>query len=101
LNDEPSHCHKIEYIDNLDKVVSDNKYDEVWIIGGEKMYSRIVKENIQIKNIYVNYIDKDYNCDKFFPFEIFHKNDKMRVIGKQVVNNTNQYIMKVERNIFS
>ena len=101
LNDEPSHCQNMEYIDNLDKVVSDNKYDEVWIIGGENTYSQIVKKNIQITNIYVNYIDKDYNCDLFFPFEIFHKNDKMRVIDKRIVHNTNQYIMKVERNLFS
>lgn len=97
LNDEPSHCHNMEYIDNLDKVISNNKYDEVWIIGGEKMYSRIVKENIQIKNIYLNYIDKEYKCDMFFPFELFHKNDKCNLIGKQKVNNVNQYLVKVER----
>lgn len=98
FNDEPSHFQDMEYIDNLDKVISDNKkYDEVWIIGGEKMYSSIVKENIQIKNIYLNYIDKEYKCDMFFPFELFHKNDKCNLIGKQKVNNVNQYLVKVER----
>jgi len=100
FHDEPSHCHNMEYIDNLDKVISNNKYDEVWIIGGEKMYSSIVKENIQIKNIYLNYIDKEYKCDLFFPFEIFHKNDKFHVIEKRIVNNTDQYIMKVERELY-
>jgi dihydrofolate reductase len=95
--DEPSHCHKTYYIGNLDKVVSDNKYDEVWIIGGEKMYSRIIEENIQIKNIYLNYIDKDYDCDLFFPLELFNKKDNFDVINKRIVKNVDQYIMKVER----
>ena len=99
LKDEHSHCQKIEYIDNLEKVVSENRYDEVWIIGGELMYSQIVKEKIPIKDVYLNYIDKDYDCDRFFPVELFDKNDKFNIIGRRVVNNVNQYIMKVERSI--
>lgn len=97
FQDVPSHCQRLEYIDNLKKVVSDNIYDEVWIIGGEIMYSHIIEENIQIKNIYLNYIDKDYSCDRFFPLELFNNSDKFDVINKRIVNNTNQYIMKVER----
>ena len=48
---------------------------------------------------YLNYIDKDYDCDRFFPVELFDKNDKFNIIGRRVVNNVNQYIMKVERSI--
>lgn len=99
LNDEPSHCQKIEYVGNLEKVVSENRYDEVWIIGGERMYSQIVKEKIPIKDVYLNYIDKDYDCDRFFPVELFDKKDKFNIIGRSVVSNVNQYIMKVERSI--
>jgi len=98
LKDEHSHCQKIEYTDNLDEVVSCNKYDEIWIIGGETMYSRIVKENMPIQNIYLNYIDKDYKCDFFFPFEIFNKQDTFNVIDIRRVNDINQYIMRVDRN---
>lgn len=98
LKDEPNHYQKIEYINNLHKVVTDNRYEEIWIIGGERMFSQIIKENIPIQTIYVNYIDKDYKCDLFFPLEIFNKNDKFNIIGRRVVNSTNQYIMKVDRN---
>jgi len=98
LNDDLNHCQKTEYIDNLDKVVLGNKYDEVWIIGGETMYSQIVKDNISIQNIYLNYVDKHYNCDLFFPFEIFNKKDTFNVIDIQRVNGINQYLMKVDRN---
>ena len=54
----------------------------------------------QIKNIYLNYIDKEYKCDMFFPFELFDKNDKFHVIEKRIVNNTDQYIMKVDRELY-
>lgn len=98
FNDVPSPCQNMEYIDNLDKLVSNNKkYNEVWIIGGQKMFSYIAKENIQIQQIYLNYIDSDYNCDLFFPFELFHKSDKFNIIDKRIINNVNQYFIKVDR----
>lgn len=101
FNDVPCHTQKIEYTDNLEKVVSSNKYDEVWIIGGEKTFSQIIKENIQIKDIYLNYIDQDYKCDLFFPLEIFKKNDTFNVIDMRVVDNVNQHIVKVERTMIN
>lgn len=98
FNDIPNPCQKIEYFDSLNKIVSNTQYEEIWIIGGERMFSQIVKENIPIQTIYVNYIDKDYKCDLFFPLEIFNRNDNFNVIGSRLVNNTNQYIMRVDRN---
>ena len=97
FNDIPDPCQKIEYIDSLNKIVSNTQYEEIWIIGGKRLYSQIVKENMPIQNIYLNYIDKDYKCDLFFPLEIFNRNDKFNVIGSRMVNNTNQYMMKLER----
>ena len=47
---------------------------------------------------YLNYIDKDYKCDFFFPFEIFNKNDTFNVIDIRRVDDINQYIMRVDRN---
>lgn len=97
FDDIPSPCLKLDYIQDLNKLISDNEYDEVWILGGQKMFSHIAKENIQIQQIYLNYIDSDYNCDLFFPFELFHKNDKFNVIDKQIINKVNQYFINVNR----
>ena len=44
------------------------KYDNIWIIGGEKIYSYFLEKYIAfINKIYVTYIDKFYKCDSFFP----------------------------------
>ena len=44
------------------------KYDNIWIIGGEKIYSYFLEKYIAfINKIYVTYIDKFYECDSFFP----------------------------------
>lgn len=43
-----------------------NKYEEIWIIGGSKIYSEFLKRNL-VKEIYITYIDKEFLCDVFFP----------------------------------
>lgn len=49
------------------------RYDEVWIIGGEKIYKSFIKENMDkngilvISEFCITYIDKYYECDTFFP----------------------------------
>ena len=47
------------------------RYNEIWIIGGEKVYKSIIDmnsmTNILIDEFYIKYIDKEYNCDTFFP----------------------------------
>lgn len=43
-------------------------YDNIWIIGGEKIYSYFLeKYSAFINKIYITYIDKFYKCDSFFP----------------------------------
>ena len=37
-----------------------------FVIGGEKLYS--VFSKLHIDNLYITYIDKEYKCDTFFPF---------------------------------
>ena len=48
----------------------EKKYDEIWIIGGEKIYDFFLNnydaESI-ITKIYITYIDKEFKCDTFFP----------------------------------
>ena len=54
------------------------KGKDIFIIGGERLYSESLSWNID--TIYVTLIDKDYKCDKFFPIKVF--NDKKFHITK-------------------
>ena len=44
----------------------EEKFDEVWIIGGSKIYNEFLKLNI-IDKIYQTQIYQKYDCDTFFP----------------------------------
>jgi len=41
-------------------------YQEVWIIGGAQIYKMFLEKDI-INKCYITYIDKDFECDTFFP----------------------------------
>lgn len=69
-------CNERENMINSYKKI----YNEIWIIGGAKVYKSIIdinsgmdssmdsSMNILIDEFYITYIDKEYNCDTFFPF---------------------------------
>ena len=70
----------VERIDRENMINSGGKrYNEIWIIGGEKVYKSIMDmnsmtnsitnsmTNILIDEFYITYIDKEYKCDTFFP----------------------------------
>ena len=50
-------------------------YNDIWIIGGSQVYESIMNistnsasnKNILIDEFYITYIDKEYNCDTYFP----------------------------------
>lgn len=42
-----------------------DKYDEVWIIGGEEIYIQAVKELV-IHKIFITFILQDFKCDRIF-----------------------------------
>ena len=41
-------------------------YDTVWIIGGSKIYEHFIDDKC-LNNIYVTFVLKEYNCDRYFP----------------------------------
>ncbi len=53
----------------LKEFIDKKNYDELWIIGGENIYDLFLnKTNIfKIDNIYITLIDKNIDCDRFFP----------------------------------
>ncbi|MEE8478423.1 MAG: dihydrofolate reductase [Candidatus Neomarinimicrobiota bacterium] len=40
--------------------------DNMWVIGGEMIYNEALQYE-HLQRIYVTHIDKDYECDTFFP----------------------------------
>jgi len=55
-------------IEKLEEHCSEKNYECVWIIGGTQIYKEFLEsKNIDIENIYVTYIDSDFECDAFFP----------------------------------
>jgi len=57
---------KIKYIEDFIKL---KQYNEVWIIGGSKIYDLFFNYNGLLKpqNLYITYIDENFKCDTFFP----------------------------------
>ena len=52
-------------IDDLN-VFCREKYEEIWIIGGYQIYKEFLERDL-IKEMHVTYINKDFECDTFFP----------------------------------
>ena len=46
--------------------VSKEKYDNIWLIGGDKVYSSLIDSDM-INSIYYTDIDADFKCDTYFP----------------------------------
>ena len=75
----------------LKNFLLEKKYDEIWIIGGEKIYDFFLNnydaESI-ITKIYITYIDKEFECDTFFP-EI--NLNKFQFVSKEVFKTNNDF----------
>ena len=55
-------------IENILDYCQDRNYDNVWIIGGSQIYNQFLETNLlTISEIYVTYIDAEFECDSFFP----------------------------------
>lgn len=55
------------YDDNFENAISKlllEKHNQIFIIGGESIYKRAMD---YADKIYLTHINKDYNCDRFFP----------------------------------
>jgi dihydrofolate reductase len=49
--------------------IKENNYEDVWIIGGEKVYTAFLNDpklNKLVQSVYVTEIAGDYGCDAFF-----------------------------------
>lgn len=49
---------------------NENEFNNIWIIGGEQIYKDIYENyNGYISDIYLTFINKDYEVDTYFPVE--------------------------------
>ena len=60
---------KVERIEDFVKL---KNYDEVWIIGGSKIYDLFLNGYrndglLKPTNLYITYIDEEFECDTIFP----------------------------------
>jgi dihydrofolate reductase len=89
--------------------INKNKYNNIWLIGGDKVYKSFIDSDM-INSIYYTDIDKHFECDTYFPkipkkFERvfisdkFNENDinyNMKVYVKEGLN-PDKYINKARR----
>lgn len=55
-------------VDDLIEYCNKANYDCVWIIGGAEIYNLFLsRSDIKISEIHMTWIDKDFQCDTFFP----------------------------------
>jgi dihydrofolate reductase/thymidylate synthase len=64
-----------------------NDVDDIYVIGGSQLYKEALGHP-GLENLYLTHIDKEYNCDTFFPItDDIIKND-FNVIKEDIVNPT-------------
>ena len=77
--DEIKNNYEIKSFSDLNSLIEYLKtknYDNNWIIGGSEIYKLFFDKNL-IDSIYLTFIDKKFECDKFFPIipKYFIKNE--------------------------
>ena len=64
--DLPENVHLLSSIDNIENLYKINQFNNIWIIGGEKLYSSIMHSDY-LTSVFYTDINKDYACDTYFP----------------------------------
>jgi dihydrofolate reductase len=58
--------NSIQALDVFFNNSENDNYEDIWVIGGSQIYSQFLEAN-KINKCYVTYIDKEFECDTFFP----------------------------------
>jgi len=76
--------NNVSIFNNLEDAIifCKDKFEEVWVIGGEKIYNEFLNRNL-IDELYITEINKNYKCDTFFP-EINY--NKYKLISYNIIN---------------
>ena len=76
----------INDIHQLSIYCSNYDFEHIWIIGGESIYNYFIDNNL-ISEIFSTEINKNYNCDTFFPL----LDDKLWVKSVYKKSNNSNY----------
>ena len=90
-------CRLAKSLDNAIQLCNENNdIETIFIIGGTRVYKEALDRNL-VNKIYMTKIDKDYECDTFFPYESF--NNCMMInkckVKKDVVDIKNKNISQI------
>ena len=67
-NKKKYYAKSFDTIEKINEYCIDRNYETIWVIGGSKIYNLFLTHKlIKIDKIYVTYIDKEFECDVFFP----------------------------------
>ena len=66
LNNDNEDCIVKKSLQEAVSFANKNKFDETWIIGGEKLYKSTIN-TFDINEIHITEILEDFDCDTFFP----------------------------------
>ena len=80
--------------ENLFEYIKKSNYENIWVIGGEKIYNLFLEKNI-VDNVYLTYIDKDYECDVYFPNVENNDNFVLKEIIKEETQDDVKLIYKL------
>ena len=113
LSKNPYNVHNKDYTNGVSRSISDvialcneRNYDDIWIIGGEKIYRQFLNKGL-CSSCHLTYIDTEYPSDTFFPINLCYG----KWITETVVDITNYHdnndndhakknkIIKVEQHI--
>jgi dihydrofolate reductase len=72
-------------INALDSFCEEQKYDTVWIIGGQLIYEQF-SEHDKLKYLYITLINNKYNCDTTFPMKTLD-GLKLLTAETEIINN--------------
>ncbi len=72
--------------------------ENIFLIGGEQIYNWGLNNPNVINNIYLTYIDSDYNCDKFINVDLLTKNFVRDLYSVIITDKFNFEIWNVQKN---
>ena len=75
----PKVFNSIQMLDDYFNNNDNNNYEDIWVIGGSQIYSQFLEAN-KINKCYVTYIDKQFECDTFFPMLV---SDEWKEVERQ------------------
>jgi len=97
-NDVNGNATILKNINDIDILYDTNKFDNIWIIGGEVLYKSMVY-NSKLNGIFYTNIENYYDCDTFFP--VIPNNFSLTYTSKNKVDETNtlEYNYNIYQNI--